>query len=181
MSSKKTKKGDAIMQRRSLAMFLAAFAAVSVCFSAGCSSGSGTNLNSSVSDIVANVSSGDIYKEKANAATLSNNCKNYYAELVSGTLNAENNTYVKSDKLPSASATVAERKEAAGKCTIKGAMEYMGLINEAGEYTIKLDNLSADGAGTIFAKGDEVYIAAVENITDATTFGEIYKNMFEEN
>ncbi len=118
---------------------------------------------------------------QSDAATVDAACKNYYAELVSGTLNAENNTYVKSDKLPSASATVAERKEAAGKCTIKGAMEYMGLINEAGEYTIKLDNLSADGAGTIFAKGDEVYIAAVENITDATTFGEIYKNMFEEN
>lgn len=152
MSSKKTKKGDAIMQRRSLAMFLAAFAAVSVCFSAGCSSGSGTNLNSSVSDIVANVSSGDIYKEKANAATLSNNCKNYYAEVVSGTISAENPGAVTVDTLPSISDPVSKKKNAALMLTVGGAIQYSGLN------TLKdvLNSFVGDSAtGTIYAISDE--------------------------
>lgn len=107
--------------------------------------------------------------EETDAATMDAACKNYYAGIVSGTINAENNEYVKSDTLPAASATIAERKEAALKCTVKGAMECYGLDNA----NFDLSGLRADEVGTIFYKEDNTRIAAVETITENTTFEEL--------
>ncbi len=115
----------------------------------------------------------DRTQDETNAATLDAACKNYYAEIVSGTFTAENNTQVKSDKLPSEKASIAEKKEAAQKCTVKGAMESYGLINEKGEYAFDLEDMRADAVGTIFYKDDETRKVTLETITGDTTFEEL--------
>lgn len=115
----------------------------------------------------------DRTQDETNAATLDALCKNYYAEIVSGSITAENNTNVKSDKLPSEKASMEEKKEAAQKCTVNGAMENYGVFNEEGECAFDLEGMRADGVGTIFYKDDETRKAALETITGDTTFEEL--------
>ena len=140
------------MKRKIMSVCLLSVLAVSLCAAAGCSSGSGNNFSSDVSNIVGNVSTADVSVQKANAASLSNNCKNYYAEVVAGTVSAENPGAVTADTLPSAGDSISKKKSASLMLTVGGALQYSGL----NYLKDTLNSFVADpSTGIIYAISDE--------------------------
>lgn len=138
---------------------------------AGCSSGSGTNLNSSLNQTVGNVSTADSAMQKANAAALSNNCKSYYAAVVSGTVSSENPGAVMADKLPSVADPASKKKSSALMLTVGGALQFGGL-------TYMKDTLNSfvadSNTGTIYAIADENRpSSATVPITEDTTLHQL--------
>ncbi len=112
----------------------------------------------------------------SDAATIDCSCKVYYAGILSGTLDASGVANVKTDTLPAADATEEERKAAADKCTIQGALEYAGLENA--RLQDKLSEMAADADGTIYSKKN-ASAQADRAVAADTTFGELYQSMGE--
>ena len=112
----------------------------------------------------------------SDAATIDCSCKVYYAGILSGTLDASGAANVKTDTLPAADATEEERKAAADKCTIQGALEYAGLENA--RLQDKLSEMAADADGTIYSKKN-ASAQADRAVAADTTFGELYQSMGE--
>lgn len=140
------------MRRKMTAICLISVMAFSVGASSGCSSGSGNNLSSSVSQAVGTVSSADSAMHKANAAALSNACKSYYAAVVAGSVSSENPGAVTFDKLPSMMEPASKKKNSALMLTVGGAMQYSGLTY----LKDTLNSFVADNStGTIYAIIDE--------------------------
>lgn len=107
----------------------------------------------------------------SDAATMDSVCKSYYAEVIAGVLNDADAANVKADTLPKADATEEERKAAADKCTIQGALEYAGLENIGMQD--KLSEMAADETGTIYSKKN-TSVQADRAISADTTLGELY-------
>ena len=118
--------------------------------------------------IVGIVNNANSSQSTSDAATIDNACKNYYAEVVAGTMNASNPGQVTSDVLPAATAASSVRKSTALKCTVGGAIEYAGLTN----LSSKLSDMAADYSGTIHSKNDTDESFSVYNISYNTTFAE---------
>ena len=109
----------------------------------------------------------------SDAATIDNCCKNYFAAVISGTLTnggADGAEFVKSDKLPEKDASTEERKAAALRCTIQGALEYAGIDPTAFNWS----KFGATFDGTIAAKEDENRSIVIEKIRPEMTLRELY-------
>ena len=113
------------------------------------------------------------YTAMSDAATIDNCCKNYFAAVISGTLTnggADGAEFVKSDKLPEKDASTEERKAAALRCTIQGALEYAGIDPTAFNWS----KFGATFDGTIAAKEDENRSIVIEKIRPEMTLRELY-------
>ena len=113
------------------------------------------------------------YTAMSDAATIDNCCKNYFAAVISGTLTnggADGAEFVKSDKLPEKDASTEERKAAALRCTIQGALEYAGIDPTAFNWS----KFGATFNGTIAAKEDENQSIVIEKIRPEMTLRELY-------
>ena len=106
---------------------------------------------------------------KTDAATVDAACKDYYAEVVAGTINSGTTTRSITDTLPAAGAAPGARKTAALACTVNGALEYAGVTNLSG----KLAEMSWDSEGTIFATIDSTHTAAGGPVTTGTTMSQL--------
>ena len=128
-------------------------------------------IEEGMNEVAARINSGYgvACQEQTDAATVDCACKDYFASIVVGTIDEEYANYVKADKLPANSASEEERRAAAGKCTIKGALEYMGIADVDFDFS----KFAADEYGTISAKGG----AYTKEINENTTFAEIYEAM----
>ncbi len=100
--------------------------------------------------VIGIINSANESQAKTDAASLSAACKNYYAEIIAGTINSSNKGG-SSDNLPAKNASAATKKTTAGSCTVKGAMEYYGLT----DLSSKLADFKGDpNTGTIYASVD---------------------------
>ena len=104
---------------------------------------------------------------KTDAATVDAACKDYYAEVVSGTINAANPGKVTTDlnNLPAGNAAPGVRKAAALNCTVMGALEYAGVTNLSN----KVGEMDWDAEGTIFANVDKSRTKSGGPVTTGTT------------
>ena len=89
-------------------------------------------------------------QQKTDAASLSNACKDMYAEVVSGTLNSSSPKAI--NGLPAANAPASTKKTTALGLTVQHAINYAGLEQLEG----KVGDFVYDTAtGTIYGKDDE--------------------------
>lgn len=102
--------------------------------------------------VIGIINSANESQAKSDAASVDTACKDYYAEVVAGTINATNTGKVTSDTLPAANAQASAKKTSALGCTVQGALEYAGLTNLA----TKVGDFVADtNDGTIYADVDK--------------------------
>lgn len=134
--------------------------AASLC---GCS-GSISDVENAVSNTISNVTSklennvvtstwNEVNKveTKADAATLNKAIKDFYAGVVSGTVNEDSAGYLVTAALPASNASVSEKKNAAKELTVFSAVEWQGMQNRfTDEY---LSNFMY-GNGNVVLKSD---------------------------
>ena len=102
------------------AILLSAVCAVSLSACSDSSSDQANQMNSAVA--AANDS-----QFKSDAASIGSAWKNYYAEVVAGTINSSNPGKVTSDVLSAATASASQKKTAALKCTLGEHLNILGL------------------------------------------------------
>ncbi len=115
--------------------------------------------------VIGIISSANESQAKSDASSVNTACKNMYAEIVSGTVNASNHgsistkistTNTSADAtygLPAANAAASDRKAIALDATVQQALEYAGLTalaNKVGDF-----RYNANGDGTIYADVDK--------------------------
>ena len=100
--------------------------------------------------VIGIINSANESQAKTDAASLSAACKNYYAEIIAGTINSDNNGGSK-DTLPAKNASAASKKSTATNCTVQGAMQYYGLTDLMSKVA---DFVGDPNTGTIYAKVD---------------------------
>lgn len=127
--------------------------------------------------IVGITNSANESQDFADAATIDNSCKTYYAGIVAGSINSDNFSE-SCDYLPGPGATNSEKKEAANHATIEGALRYNGLwsIMEG-----KLDKFGADKDGNIISKNGSGRSGVIdtdnyfhETLRGSTNLGDLY-------
>ena len=107
---------------------------------------------------------------KADAASLDNACKDYYACIVSGIINTKNPENVTYDTLPEINDSTSSRRSKAKNCTVYGAMQYSGLIS----LESRLSEFCYDKDGRIYANADDTKPADTNALTKDTTLGKMY-------
>ena len=100
--------------------------------------------------VIGIINSANESQAKTDAASLSAACKNYYAEIIAGTINSSN-TGGSKDGLPAKNASAATKKSTAYNCTVRGAMQYYGLTDLESKVA---DFVGDPKTGTIYAKVD---------------------------
>ncbi len=144
--------------------------------------------------VIGIISSANESQAKSDASSVNTACKNLYAEVVAGTVNASNKgsltsavtlatitgynattTAADCDStnlgLPKANAAASSRKHAALSLTVKHALEYAGLTNLSN----KLSDFCYDAAGdgTIYAKVDNSKPTNSPGTTTAATYSDV--------
>lgn len=125
--------------------------------------------------VIGIINSANESQAKTDAATIDAAAKDYYAELVAGTINDQApgkiTTATEKALLPKAADGTSARKTAALKCTLQGAMEYAGVT----QLSNKLGDFTYDKEGTIFATVDKsrTAVAQAKKLTAATTFSDL--------
>ena len=128
------------------------------------------------------IASSEESAKKSDAAALDVACKQLYADVASGSLNADTSPEelgnLSADKLPPANATTAQKREFANKLTVKDAIEYCGLEG------VFLYQESTNQYGYSLTDGTIIYSAddTIEDLTqyvfltdfESTTLGELY-------
>lgn len=120
--------------------------------------------------VVGIVNSANVSSYNSDAAMIETSCKDFYAGVVSGTINEQNKGSV-SATLPSASASSKVRKEAANDLTVKDALEYSGLLGQFDEN--KLESFKYDNYGNILFNGEFSHNNAY-SLSMYTTLGDMY-------
>lgn len=128
--------------------------ALTLLASAGAMSGCMPNpIADSAAGIMKNANNSD---KEANATELASACKTLYAEVASGVLNADTPADELNDlssyKLPSAGATIEERKEIAGSLTVADAIAYQGMTSKFNSMNIS-EYVYEKKYGSIYFKG----------------------------
>ena len=107
--------------------------------------------------VIGIISSANESQAKSDASSVNTACKNMYAEIVSGTINASNQgsiaTLPTGFTMPAANAAASTRKTAALASTVQMALEYAGLTalaNKVGDF-----RYDPSGDGTIYADVDQ--------------------------
>ena len=102
--------------------------------------------------VIGIINSANESQAKSDASVIDHACKDYYSEVVGGTLNASNPGKVTSDTLPAANASTSAKKTAALACTVQGALEYAGVSSTL---ATKITDFGYDADGNVFAVVDK--------------------------
>ena len=154
------------MKRTAKTIALLAVAALSVTALVGCSN------SSTSSETAAIVASNNPAQQKADASSLSNACKEMYAEVVAGVLNSQSTKQPAGAALPDPSASTSQKRAAAKALTVANAIDYAGL----GDLTNKVGDFVYDSnGGTIYGKDDDaVKGKGLPTVTLSTTMAELF-------
>ena len=102
--------------------------------------------------VIGIINSANQSQQKSDASSLSNACKDMYAEVVAGTLNSESTKKPAGATLPAPSDSPSQKKAAAQALTVANAIDYAGL----GDLTNKVGDFVYDSnTGTIYGKDDD--------------------------
>ncbi len=145
------------MKRSSRVFAVILASALSALALTGCSGGgsgtggaAGTPTVPGLTGLTDNVSGVGLSQSKSDASSLSNACKNLYAEVVSGTMNSSSPKAFPG--LPAANASPSTKKRTALQLTISNAMEYAGLSY----LSSALDDFVVDtSTATIYSRLDD--------------------------
>ncbi len=103
--------------------------------------------------VIGIINSANESQAKTDASSISAACKNYYAEIVAGTINADNKGSSTDTNLPAKNASTSAKKSGAQSATVGGALNYYGLKDLASD--TKLADFVADtSSGTVYATVD---------------------------
>lgn len=128
--------------------------------------------------VIGIISSANESQAKSDASSLNTACKNMYAEIVAGTINASNagtiqQTGANRPALPAANASASARVTGALAATVQQAIDYAGLTaleGKVGDFKVDLKTQ------TIYADVDKSYSGG-SAITLASTMSDLgYKN-----
>ena len=131
--------------------------------------------------VIGIISSANESQAKSDASSVNTACKNMYAEIVSGTINASNKgsittkittTVTGADSttgLPPANAAASTRKSIALDATVQQALEYAGLTNLAnkvGDFVYMKNDTAKDT--TIYADVDKSKPSTIDGTANGT-------------
>ena len=105
--------------------------------------------------VIGIINSANESQAKADASVIDHACKDYYSEVVGGTLNSASNpgkVTTDSKVLPAANASASAKKSAALNCTVQGALEYAGVSSTL---ATKITDFGYDADGNVFATVDK--------------------------
>ena len=104
--------------------------------------------------VIGIINSANESQAKSDASVIDHACKDYYSEVVGGTLNSANPGKVTTDSkvLPAANASASAKKSAALNCTVQGALEYAGVSSTLAG---KITDFGYDADGNVFATVDK--------------------------
>lgn len=117
--------------------------------------------------VIGIISSANESQAKSDASSLNSACKNMYAEVVAGTINASNTGSISTTTpaLPAANASASDRITKALAMNVTQAMEYAGLTSLSN----KLADFKCDKATqTIYAEVDKSHSGGVDVKADTT-------------
>ena len=114
--------------------------------------------------VIGIINSANESQQKSDASSLSNACKDMYAEVVSGTLNSSSPKAFTG--LPPANASASAKKTKALALTVNDAITYAGLDTLKGKVG---DFVYDKNTGTIYGKDDSGKPAAATNVVATTT------------
>ncbi len=119
--------------------------------------------------VIGIINSANESQAKSDASSVNAACKNLYAEVIAGTVNASNaGKIVATSKLPAADAKASDRKTKALSLTVNEALEYAGLTNlgnKVGDFVY-----DSKGDGTIYADVDKSKPTNTPGTTTAATY-----------
>lgn len=127
--------------------------------------------------VIGIINSANTSSAQSDASTLDAACKNFYAGVVSGTINEGTKGSV-TDTLPASTAATSTKKSAAKNLAVKSAIEYNGIKDKFGKNDdLKDFQYKTDGVGTITYVGDDGSVDTNNaQLTLETTFGTMYKS-----
>ena len=124
--------------------------------------------------VIGIISSANESQAKSDASSVNTACKNMYAEIVSGTINASNKGNIKADgsdgypELPAANGAASSRKTIALTTTVAQALQYAGLYESLNNKVGDFCYLTAGPDSTIYAKVDKSKSGADTDYTALT-------------
>lgn len=123
------------------------------------------------------INSANTSSSQTNASELDSACKNFYAEVVAGTLNQSNKSSKVTASLPAANAAASIKKSIAKQLTVESAIQSNGISDKFPDDTALADyQYTDDGIGTISYVGDDGTVDAGCKVLKKTVkFGDMYK------
>lgn len=127
--------------------------------------------------VIGIINSANTSSAQSDASTLDAACKNFYAGVVSGTINKDTKGSVTAT-LPASTASTSAKKSSAKALTVLSAIEYNGIKDKFGkDDDLKDFQYKTDGVGTITYVGDDGSVdTGNKQLTTTTTFGTMYKS-----
>lgn len=128
--------------------------------------------------VIGIINSANTSSAQSDASTLDAACKNFYAGVVSGTINKDTKGAVTATNLPASTASTSAKKSSAKVLTVLSAIEYNGLKDKFGkDDDLKDFQYKTDGVGTITYVGDDGSVdTGNKQLTTGTSFGTMYKS-----
>ena len=127
------------------------------------------------------INSANTSSAQTNAASIDQACKDYYAGIISGTVNKGNTSNTDNGILPEKSAAATLKKSSAKVATIGGALEWNGISDKfSSDDSVQDYYYCDDGIGTITYRGEESNPGSdgtnnYVKITLTTALGDMYK------
>lgn len=112
---------------------------------------------------------------QSNAAALDAACKNLYAGVTGGSINATDNGPLAASKLPAKNDSVTNKKTKAGNLKIEDAITYSGLTSSITSNVIA-DFKYSSKDGTIAYNNGSLGTEFTGTVTMGTTLSTLYKN-----
>ena len=157
---------------RLTAIALLAAVSCSLLISAGCSkvkdlANEAENAVSELGDKVRNFEDNITGGSSENAKQLNSILQGFYSQVKTGTINETNTGYLITAELPKATATQAQRSEAANSLTVFSALEWQDMTSH---FTDEMLSQFVFSNGNVQPAGS----ASGKKITQNTTLGELY-------
>lgn len=132
-----------------------------------------------IPSVIGIISSATLSAGKSDASTLDEACKELYASVSSGTLNASSTDLnnLSASKLPASSASDSTKKSVAKTLTPTDAMNYSGLALNLDDFVYVTTATSNYAKGTIlYSQDEDVTSSSVSAtaVTSSTTFANMY-------
>lgn len=113
--------------------------------------------------------------EETQALDIGAACKEYYAGIISGSINASNKGGSTQTGLPVANAGVINKTTAARAATVKNALEYNGTYNTMQNLIGSGDNVFVyDSEGNVHSAANPEFAHLTSYLTESTTLGTLY-------
>ena len=103
--------------------------------------------------VIGIINSANESQAKTDASSISAALKNYYAEIVAGTINKDNKGSSTDTNLPDKNASTSAKKTGAQNATVDGALNYYGLKDLSNDEKLK-DFVVDKDSGTVYAVVD---------------------------